>query len=49
MMADSTNVERPGYTMSERIVGETFDRIFGKAKEELLLQHLHQIFIEFNR
>ena len=23
MMADSTNVERPGYTMSEKIVGES--------------------------
>jgi ribonuclease J len=28
MMADSTNVERPGYTMSERTVGQTFDDIF---------------------
>lgn len=28
LMADSTNVERPGYTMSERTVGETFEEIF---------------------
>ena len=28
LLADSTNVERPGYTMSERTVGKTFDRLF---------------------
>lgn len=28
LMADSTNVERPGYTMSERTVGKTFDHLF---------------------
>lgn len=28
LMCDSTNVERPGYTMSERTVGKTFDNIF---------------------
>ena len=28
MMSDSTNAERPGFTMSERTVGHTFDNIF---------------------
>ncbi|WP_282003939.1 ribonuclease J [Geotalea uraniireducens] len=28
LLADSTNVEREGYTLSERVVGEAFDEIF---------------------
>lgn len=28
LMSDSTNVERPGFTMSERKVGESFDALF---------------------
>ncbi|MBE7027751.1 MAG: ribonuclease J [Ruminococcaceae bacterium] len=28
LLSDSTNVERPGYTMSESTVGETFDDLF---------------------
>ena len=36
MMADSTNVERPGYTMSEKIVGESLCRIFGKSKGRII-------------
>ncbi len=31
LMADSTNAERPGYTQSERKVGESFERLFAKA------------------
>ncbi len=31
MLADSTNAERPGYTMSERVVGESFSNLFKKA------------------
>ena len=27
-MADSTNVERQGHTMSEKTIGETLNRIF---------------------
>lgn len=30
LMCDSTNVERPGFTMSERTVGATFDSIFAE-------------------
>jgi len=37
MMADSTNVERPGYTMTEKIVGEAFFRLFGKAKGRVIV------------
>ena len=31
MLADSTNAERPGYTMSEKVVGESFQNLFKKA------------------
>ena len=37
LMSDSTNVERPGYTMSERKVGETFDNVFKDAKSRILV------------
>ncbi|KJZ94740.1 Ribonuclease J2 (endoribonuclease in RNA processing) [Clostridium sp. IBUN22A] len=37
MMADSTNVERPGYTMTEKVVGETFNRLFGKANGRIIV------------
>ena len=37
MMADSTNVERPGYTMTERVVGETFLRLFNKASGRIIV------------
>lgn len=37
MMADSTNVERPGYTMSESTVGETFENIFHTAKGRIIV------------
>jgi ribonuclease J len=30
LMCDSTNAERPGYTMSERTVGKVFDNIFAE-------------------
>jgi len=32
LMADSTNATRPGYTMSEKIVGESLDNLFRKAE-----------------
>lgn len=37
MLADSTNVERPGYTMSERTVGEAFERIFAEASSRIIV------------
>ncbi|MBR0466290.1 MAG: ribonuclease J [Clostridia bacterium] len=32
LCADSTNVERPGYTASERVVGESFSNLFRNAQ-----------------
>ncbi len=37
LMSDSTNVEREGYTLSEKVVGEEFDRIFPKAKRRIIV------------
>ncbi|AKL95248.1 ribonuclease J 1 [Clostridium aceticum] len=37
MMADSTNVERPGTTMSERNVGITFENIFSSTKNRIIV------------
>ena len=37
LLADSTNVERPGYTMSEKTVGKTFNEIFMGAKQRIIV------------
>ncbi|NLO99016.1 MAG: ribonuclease J [Clostridiaceae bacterium] len=37
LISDSTNVERPGYTMSERTVGDTFDNIFRGTKGRIIV------------
>lgn len=37
LMADSTNVERPGFTMSERTVGKTFDNLFADNRENRII------------
>ncbi|WP_432401078.1 ribonuclease J [Wukongibacter sp. M2B1] len=37
LLADSTNVERPGYTMSERTVGETFENIFRNVDRRIIV------------
>ncbi len=37
LLMDSTNVERPGFTMSERKVGETFDALFPQAKGRIII------------
>lgn len=37
LMADSTNVERPGYTMSEKNVGNTFNNIFRTSKQRIIV------------
>lgn len=47
LLADSTNVERPGYTMSERTVGETFQKIFSETKGRIIVatfaSNIHRI------
>lgn len=37
LMSDSTNVERPGYTMSERSVGAEFDKIFMNSNKRIIV------------
>jgi ribonuclease J len=37
MLSDSTNAERPGHTLSERIVGEAFTAIFQRAKGRIVV------------
>ena len=37
MLADSTNVEKPGYTKSEKLVGESFDKHFRKAEGRIIV------------
>lgn len=59
LMADSTNVERPGYTMSEKTVGETLDNVFKSAKSRIIAatfaSNIHRIqqivnsAVKFNR
>lgn len=47
LMCDSTNAERPGYTMSERSVGKAFEEIFVNAKTRILVatfaSNIHRI------
>ncbi|MEG2353222.1 MAG: ribonuclease J [Clostridium sp.] len=47
LLAESTNVERPGYTMSERTVGEAFENIFLKADGRIIVatfaSNIHRI------
>jgi ribonuclease J len=47
LMADSTNVERPGYSMSESTVGGAFERLFGNAEGRIIVatfaSHIHRI------
>ncbi len=46
-MCDSTNVERAGFTPSERIVGASFDRIFCNCDERIVIatfsSNIHRI------
>ena len=37
MLCDSTNVMRPGYTMSEKTVGKTFETIFDENKKNRII------------
>ena len=37
LMADSTNAERPGFTQSERTVGNSFEALFSKAEGKRII------------
>ena len=37
LLSDSTNADRPGYTPSERLVGETFANLFRKAEGKRII------------
>ncbi len=37
LMSDSTNVERPGYTMSEQTVGAAFEKFFKDCDERIII------------
>lgn len=47
MLSDSTNAQRSGYTMSEKVVGETFDEIFRNSKGRIIVasfaSHVHRL------
>jgi ribonuclease J len=47
LMSDSTNAERPGYTLSERVVGQAFDDVFAEAPGRILVatfsSNIHRI------
>ncbi len=59
LMADSTNVERPGYIMSEKTVGAAFEELFADAKGRIIVasfaSNIHRIqnvvnaAVKFNR
>ncbi len=37
LFSDSTNVDRPGYSPTERTIGEAFDRIFQETKGRIII------------
>jgi ribonuclease J len=37
LLSDCTNVERPGFVPSERIIGDTFDQIFRNAQRRVII------------
>ncbi|MBQ8434940.1 MAG: ribonuclease J [Oscillospiraceae bacterium] len=37
LMADSTNAERPGYTQSEKTVGESFEKLFAQGEGKRII------------
>ncbi len=47
LLADSTNVEKEGYTLSEKTVGESLKRIIGKSTQKTIVacfsSHIHRI------
>ncbi|MBI3948100.1 MAG: ribonuclease J [Armatimonadetes bacterium] len=47
LITDTTNVERPGYVPSERIVGQTFHEVFQRAERRVIIatfsSNIHRI------
>jgi len=47
LFSDSTNAERPGYTLSEKEIGQTFEEIFRKAEGKIIVSsfasNIHRI------
>jgi len=47
LITDTTNVERPGYVPSERLVGQTFDDVFQRAERRVIIatfaSNIHRI------
>ncbi|MDD2509691.1 MAG: ribonuclease J [Syntrophomonas sp.] len=37
MLGDSTNADKVGFTMSEKVVGNTFDELFGKCEGRIIV------------
>ncbi len=37
LLSDSTNAERPGFTLSEKVVGGTLEEVFSEAKERIVM------------
>lgn len=52
LLSDSTNAECPGFTMSERVVGETFEETFRRAGERIIVacfaSNVHRLQQVFN-
>lgn len=49
LLCDSTNAERPGFTLSEKLLAQPLTEYFLKLREELLLQHFHHTFTESSK
>lgn len=47
LMCESTNVERPGYTLSEKVIGQNLDNIFRDVKGRIIIStfssNIHRI------
>ncbi|MBI1821096.1 MAG: ribonuclease J [Nitrospirae bacterium] len=47
LLSDSTNAERPGYTLSEKVVGKAFEEIFCLTKSRIIIatfsSNIHRI------
>ena len=47
LLSDSTNAERPGYTLSEKVVGRAFDELFAQAPGRVIVasfsSNIHRI------